>query len=417
MAQLEITAMTFGPFGVGRLEGKTVMVANTAPGDQVEIEVVSQRRDYAIGKLKQVIQPGPARRRPPCPFLPRCGGCDWQQIEYSAQVRLKGELIASEFRRGLGLEIDAANLVEAAPAEFGYRSRIRLKTGADGRLGFYEQGSSSLVPIDNCIVAVPGLRLPDELVRLLGRRCAEVELVAGDRGQVIIAYLESAPRAAEMACAQRIIESDPVTAGIVLRGPAGVRHVAGDASITLRLEPGCDVEAEADLFSQVNREQNLKLIAAVMEMAEPGGGSRLLDLFCGAGNFSLPAARRGAAVTGVDTDELAVVAARRNAMRHGFRSAQFLAMRADETARFLTQARYRPATVIIDPPRTGAPNLMDVVARLQAKRVVYVSCNPSTLVRDLRTLFARGYQMACLQAFDFFPNTHHMEVAVLALLT
>ncbi len=416
MAELEITAMTFGPFGVGRLEGKTVMVANTAPGDLAEIEVVSQRRDYALGRLKQVIQPGAARRWPPCPFLPRCGGCDWQQIEYSAQVRFKGELVAAEFRHVLGIEIDAANLVEAAPAEFGYRSRIRLKTGADGRLGFLEQGSSSFVPIDNCIVAAPRLRLPHELVRLLGRRCAEVELVAGDRGQVIIAYLDGAPRAAEMVCAKRILESDPVTAGIVLSG-SGVRHVLGDASITLVLEPGCEVEAEADLFSQVNREQNLKLVAAVMEMAELGGGSRLLDLFCGAGNFSLPAARRGATVTGVDTDELAVAAARRNSARHGFRSAQFLAMRAAETARFLTQARYRPATVIIDPPRTGAPKLMEVVARLQAKRLVYVSCNPSTLVRDLRTLVARGYQIARVQAFDFFPNTHHVEVAVQALLT
>lgn len=408
--------MTFGPFGVGRLEGKTVMVANTAPGDLVEIEVVSQRHDYAIGQLRQVIQPGPARRRPPCPFLPRCGGCDWQQIEYPAQVRLKGELIAAEFRRTLGLEIDAVNLVEAAPAEFGYRSRIRLKTGANGQLGFYELGSSSLVPIDNCMVAMPRLRLPHELVRLLGRRCAEVELVTSDRGQVIIAYLNGAPSTSEIACAQRIAESDPLTAGIVLRGPGG-RHVVGDANITLRLEPGCEVEAEADLFSQVNREQNLKLVAAVMEMAELGEGSRLLDLFCGAGNFSLPAARRGAAVTGVDTDELAVAAARRNAARRGFRSAQFLAMRAAETARFLRQAGYRPDTVIIDPPRTGAPDLMNAVARLQARRVIYVSCDPSTLVRDLRALFARGYQMARVQAFDFFPNTHHVEVAVRALLT
>ena len=408
--------MTFGPFGVGRLEGKTVMVANTGPGDLVEVEVVSQRRDYAIGRLKQVIHAGPASRRPPCRFLPRCGGCDWQQIEYSAQVRLKGELVAAEFRRGLGLELDAANLVEAAPAEFGYRSRIRLKTGADGRMGFYELGSNSFVPIENCMVAVPTLQLPDELVRLLGRRCAEIELVAGDRGQVIIAYLESAPRAAETACAQRIVESDPVTAGIVLRG-SGIRQVVGNASITLRLEPGCEVEAEADLFTQVNREQNLKLVAAVMEMAELGDGSIVLDLFCGAGNFSLPAARRGAAVTGVDTDELAVAAARRNAVRCGFRSAQFLAMRAAETARFLTRARYRPAAVIIDPPRTGAANLMDVIARLQARRVVYVSCDHPTLVRDLRTLFARGYQIARVQAFDFFPNTHHVEVVVEALLT
>jgi 23S rRNA (uracil1939-C5)-methyltransferase len=254
------------------------------------------------------------------------------------------------------------------------------------------------------------------LVRTLGRRCPEIEVVASDGRQVIVAYLSNSPGAAEVACARRTVESDPGIAGIVLRG-AGARQVVGDVTIKTVVEPGCEIEADADLFSQVNRDQNLNLVATVMEMAAVSEGSRVLDLFCGAGNLSLPAARRGAEVTGVDTDELAVAAARRNAARMGLRSAQFLAMRAAETAQFLTRARYRPATVIIDPPRTGAADLMELVARLQPKRMIYVSCDPSTLVRDLRTLVARGYEIARVRAFDFFPNTHHVEVAVQALLT
>jgi len=408
--------MTFGPFGVGRLDGKTVMVPNVAPGDLIDVEVISQRREYSIGRLKEVIQAGPIHRQPPCQFLPRCGGCDFQQIEYAAQVRLKAQLIAAEFRHGLVIELDEAHLVEPAPAEFGYRSRIRLKTGVGGRLGFHQLGSNSLVPIDRCMVAVPGICLPDELVRLLGRQCTEVEVVAADRGQVVVAYLDRAPRPSAVAAAHRIVTSDRYIAGIVLRGEA-VRRVIGEATIKVEIEPGLELEVDADLFSQVNRDQNLKLVASVMEMAAVSDGSRVLDLFCGAGNFSLPAARRGGEVIGVDNDETAAAAARHNAARSGFRSAQFLAMRANETAQFLRRAHYQPSTVIIDPPRIGAPDLMDLIADLRPQRLVYVSCDPSTLVRDLKIVSTRGYRTARVQAFDFFPNTHHVEVAVLALLT
>jgi len=416
MDRVEITTMTYGPYGLARLDGKTVMVANAAPGDVVDVESVSQRRDYMIARIDRVIRPGADRREPPCPFLPRCGGCDWQQIAYGAQVRLKAELLAAEFRRALGFELNPDRLVEPAPAEFGYRSRIRLKTGPGGRVGFHELGTNSIVAIDRCMVAAPELWMPVELALGLGRRCSEIEVVAGDGREVLVAHLGQSPRPADVACARRIVDSDSRVAGIVLRSGAA-RQVVGDATTTLEVEPGCVIEAEADLFSQVNRPQNMKLVAAVQEMAALGAGTRVLDLFCGAGNLSLPAARRGAEVMGVDTDALAVAAARRNAVRMGFPGAQFIAMRAAQTASFLARARYRAGVVIMDPPRTGAPDLMEPVARLKPHSVIYVSCDPSTLVRDLRTLIAGGYQIECVRAFDFFPNTHHLEVVVHALLT
>ncbi|MGH7932558.1 MAG: class I SAM-dependent RNA methyltransferase [Candidatus Binataceae bacterium] len=411
--------MTFGPYGVGRIDGKTVMVPNAVPGDVLAIAVESERHDYTRGRITRVVTPGAARRTPPCPFVPRCGGCDWQQIDYPAQVRIKADLIAAEFRRSLGLELDASDLVEAAPAEFGYRSRIRLKTGAGGALGFHELGTNLLVPVDHCIVAAPGLELPVELARALGRRCIEVEAVVageGEAGEVLVAHLAQAPGADEVARTRRVFESHGGIRGIVLSG-GGEREVVGDATVRVELEAGLVLLADADQFSQVNREQNRKLVAAVMEMAAIGEHVSVLDLFCGAGNFSLPAARRGARVTGVDSDALAVATAARNAARMGFDDARFLAMKAAETARFLERARYRPDTVIVDPPRTGALDLMEAMVRLRPPHLIYVSCDTSTLVRDLQILVANHYQIKRVRAFDFFPNTHHAELVVHALLT
>jgi 23S rRNA (uracil1939-C5)-methyltransferase len=154
-----------------------------------------------------------------------------------------------------------------------------------------------------------------------------------------------------------------------------------------------------------------------MELAQVTEATTALDLFCGAGNFSLPAARRGAKLTGVDADANAIAAARGNAARMNLRIAQFIAMPARETAQFLERARYRPELVILDPPRTGAAQLMETIARLKAAKVLYVSCEPSTLLRDLGLLAASGYRLGRVRAFDFFPQTHHLEAVAEMLLT
>lgn len=412
MAQVEITAMTFGPFGVGRLDGKAVMVPHAAPGDLLEVTVVQQRAGYLVARAERVLKAGAARRTPPCPYLPRCGGCDWQQIAYPEQTRFKAEVIAATLNHALGLELNPATLIEPAPAEFGYRARIRFKTGGGGRLGFYEAGSRRLVEVEHCLVAAAEIRMPREFAAAI--ECEEIEVVA-DRGrEVLVAHLARPPGAAVLKRARQLVERDPRIAGAVLRA-GRAREVVGEVSIAVALEPGLELEVEADLFSQVNRAQNLKLVAAVMEMAQVSADARVLDLFCGAGNFSLPAARRGAAVMGVDAEALAVVAAARNAARLGLKRAEFAAMEAAELARFLLRARYRPDVVIMDPPRSGARELIGPLVRMRAARVIYVSCDVATLARDLEALRSGGYRLAAVRAFDFFPNTHHAEVV--AVLT
>ena len=391
MPEIQITAMSFGPYAIARLDGRTIMVPNAAPGDRLQVAIATQRRDYSIAAIQRVIEPGTDRRSPPCPFLPRCGGCDWQQLEYPAQLRAKAELIAAGLRRVIDSELDPDGLIEPAASEFGYRSRIRLKVGREGALGFYRLGSNELVEIDRCMVADPSIHLPHEFAAALWRNLEEVEIVADGERQVLIGAMRKPPAPGDVTRARRVMESDGAIAGIVLRS-GGAREVIGDPEVALAIEDGLEIRAGADLFSQVNHAQNRKLVATVMEMAAVERGMDLLDIYCGAGNLSLPAARRGAKVTGIDADAHAIAAAARNAEAGNFAEAKFIASNAIDALSFLIRARYRPAVVILDPPRTGAYDLMEQVLKMRPRSVIYVSCDIATLARDLRVVINGGYR-------------------------
>jgi 23S rRNA (uracil1939-C5)-methyltransferase len=409
--------MTYGPYGVGRVDGKSVMVPHSVPGDLLDVTIQSEHGGYAIGHIVRVVAPGGARRLPPCIFLPRCGGCDWQHLEYHEQVRLKAQIVAHEFRHALGVELDPATLVEPAPSEFQYRSRVRLKVGRRGSIGLYESASNRIVEIDRCLVADCRLESAARLARALSRDLLEIEVVRqSEARQVLVAYLKKPAVAQQIRGVRRFLESDPSTAGIVLRAGES-RTVVGDTEIPVEIEPGLVLRSDADLFSQVNRPQNQKLVQAALEIAAPQPPCSMLDLFCGAGNFSIPAARRGAQVTGVDADAAAVAAAARNAQQLGLAGTRFVAMEARELVAFLHRARSRPEIVLLDPPRTGAAQLMEPIMRLRPARVVYVSCDVATLARDLRMLCTEKYRVTRVRAFDFFPNTHHVEIVAGAVLT
>ncbi|MGH7865009.1 MAG: class I SAM-dependent RNA methyltransferase [Candidatus Binataceae bacterium] len=416
MPQVEISAMTFGRFGIGRIDGRTIMVAHAAPGDLLEVEIESESRDYATARITRVLRPSQDRRVPPCEYLPRCGGCDWQQITYSAQARLKGAMVAAALARATGIQLDPNAIVEPATAEFNYRSRVRLKVGARSELGYYEAGTNRLLAIERCMVAGFELDAAREFVAAMPGRIHEIEIAGGADLIVLVAHFRRALRADDSHRAAKFLAEHAGLAGVILRA-RGERIVVGDKCVRITIEPGVTLEVDADLFSQVNRGQNSNLVATVMRMTGAAPQLRLLDLFCGAGNFSIPAARRGARVMGVDADALATAAAARNAARLSPGDVQFVAMKAAEIAPFLVRARYRPDVVILDPPRTGAFELVEPIARLAPRSIIYASCDVSTLARDLRAFSQHGYVVDEVRAFDFFPNTHHLEIAAKAVLT
>ncbi len=414
--EIEITGLSFGPYAVARADGEVLMVPNAAPGDRLEVSIRAHRHDYALARIERIIAPGASRRSAPCPYLPQCGGCDWQHLDYPAQLREKAALAAAGLARAMNVDLDPQKLVEPAPQEFGYRSRIRLKAGRAGALGFFELGSNRLVEIDRCMVAAPAIRVPNQVACALGANLAEIEVVCSGDRQVLCAYLKKPPAPAEIKRVSAVMENDRSIQGMVLS--AGLtRQVIGDPAIRIEIEEGLELIADADAFIQVNQAQNRNLVASVMEMAgiEPGAG--VLDLFCGAGNLSIPAARRGAEVTGVDSDPRAIAAAQKNASRLNLAGAKFIAMKAADTAQFLIRAGYRAQTVMLDPPRTGAADIMQAIVRMRPRTAIYISCDMATLARDVRILTAAGYRAGRIRAFDFFPNTHHLEIVAQLVLT
>jgi len=178
---VQVSAMTFGPCAIARVGGKSVMIPGAVPGDVVEIETRAQKRDYALGRIARVVQAAPERREPPCPYAATCGGCDWQHIRYDAQVRFKAELLAAEFRHSLGIELDPHGLVEPAPAEFRYRSRVRLRTGPGGKIGFHHSGSNSFVAVEACLVAAPPIAVLDRAGEEAPACQGQEDMVAADQ--------------------------------------------------------------------------------------------------------------------------------------------------------------------------------------------------------------------------------------------
>jgi 23S rRNA (uracil1939-C5)-methyltransferase len=224
----------------------------------------------------------------------------------------------------------------------------------------------------------------------------------------------SGPGETDRAPSERLLASEPSVRGVVLAGPGG-RLVAGDPTVRVPLEADLEIEVPADVFTQVNPAANRLLVASLLALGRFCAGERVLDLYCGAGNFTLPLARRGVLVHGVERDPAAVAAGRANAERLGLGGARF---ECAAVAEALSNAADEAAdAVVLDPPRAGAADVIAALAALRAGRILYVSCDPATLARDVRALVQRGYQLARVQPIDLFPQTYHVESVAELLLT
>ena len=416
---VEIAALTNGREGLARHEGKVVFVPGVAPGDRVRVRIVEPHATWSRAEVIALHGHGPAYRAPPCPWVGACGGCPWQQVTYEAQLAAKDRNVHDALARIGGVTAARPLPIVAAPAEWAYRRRIRLHVDPDRRLGYRAARSHALVEIDACAIAdarISALLAPARrLVAALATGLDALELVVDDAGHVVLSATARGPfRPRDTGTLHRFVAATPGVAGILLRG-RGWRRRVGQVRLTIRPEAaGPPIAQDPDSFSQVNPEANRLLVAAVVGMAAPA--TRALDLHCGAGNLSLALARAGVAVLGVDRDRAAVAAARAAAARAGlaerarFEVADAVAGLADDAARGVE-------LVILDPPRTGAPDVVAALARLRSPRVLYVSCDPATLARDARTLAGAGYAVDRVQPLDLFPQTEHVETILEAVLT
>jgi 23S rRNA (uracil1939-C5)-methyltransferase len=361
------------------------------------------------------VRPGPARTTPPCPAFGRCGGCQWQHVTLAAQREAKRAIVAEQLARIGGLRDVDVRPTLAASDGLAYRARITLV--AEGRrLGYHRAGTHVLEEVSACPIAAGPVPAHIEVARrwaaALRTAPERVTIAEAPGGVVLVAALSGPPVPPDVDATERLLAAEPSVRGAVLRRRAA-RIVVGDPGLRVDLEPGLALEAPADAFTQVNAAANRLLVATVLELGAFAADARVLDLYCGIGNFALPLARRGVRVHGVERDPIAVEAARANAARLRL-DARF---DVGDVARALARDDEPVDGVVLDPPRAGAADaLAGVVARVP-RRLVYVSCDPATLARDLAWLAGRRHAVRAVQPIDAFPHTFHVETVTLVELT
>ena len=412
LASLTIDSLTHGPWGLGRDQGKVVLVPMTAPGDQVSAEVVEEHKRYSVARTVSLLRPSPARREAPCPYAGTCGGCAWQQVSYEAQLHAKQRNVADALARVGNLSgFEVLPILPASP-EFHYRRRIALHVDDRRRLGFRRAFSRELVEVDRCLIADPdadrGIPLAAEWVTRLETEISRVEILSGDRpGEVILsaAARQRLGGTDERACAESV--AGPVT-GIVVTGP-GWRRRWGDTTVSFVVDGDLTLRHDAGTFGQVNPAGNRKLVDELLSWGALGAEDSVLELYAGAGNLTLPMARRVRRVLAVEGHRQLVRNGRRNAADNGIRNIRWRGEDASAAVEDLIDRGRRFTTVVLNPPRAGAKALAPKLAALGAGRILYVSCDPATLARDLRQIAAAGYTLRRVRPVDLFPQTFHVE--------
>jgi 23S rRNA (uracil1939-C5)-methyltransferase len=427
-------------------EGKIVFIPGALPGETVLADVTKEKKDYCTARLVKVVEPHPERVVPACPLHGKCGGCQLQHAAYPLQLQLKLQMITDAFSRtGRQVPLDGFEPVRPSPLTWGYRNKISLPVGGkEGLLeiGYFRKKTHRIVPVDHCPVAMAGLNgLLAEIRRGLGLTglvpCNEstgrgtlrhVVLRGGEgtRELLVVLVVREFPAFQVVdrltALARRIRKRYPSLAGFVLNlNPSAGNSIFGPitrglSGRTFFFERFGDMtfKFEATSFSQVNTSQAARLYEAAAGEACQAGTENVLELYAGVGTLTCFLAARASRVLAVEEWKPSVECLRENGVKNGLTNVKIVETPAE---RFDFQTDGIPFdTVVMDPPRSGChPAVLESLRRLGAPRLVYVSCNPSTLARDVRLLCQnKAYRLRKVIPFDLFPQTSHVEsVAVL----
>jgi len=408
--EITVERVANGGWCVGRHEGRVVFVRHALPGERVRVEVTEETTRFLRADAVEIIEPSPDRVVPPCPYAGpgRCGGCDWQHAALPAQRRMKAEVVAEQLRRLAG--VDRKVVVEevpGAPDGLGWRTRVRFAARPDGALGLRRHRSHEIEPVDACLIAHPGVEEVG-VERKNWRGAESVEVIASSAGDRAVVVRPKGRKAVE------VPDLDAPAAVLADHGRGRTEAIRGRGAVRERVA-GREFRVTGSGFWQVHPGAAEALLRAVVEMGAPRPGEWALDLYCGAGLFAAALAEAvgpDGGVLGVESDPGAVRDARRN-----LRDLPHARVERGRVETALDRLGIERADlVVVDPPRTGLGRAVtDRIAGLQAGRIVYVSCDPATLARDIAWLGERGYSLTGLRAFDVFPMTAHIEcVALLA---
>ncbi|EBS8364960.1 23S rRNA (uracil(1939)-C(5))-methyltransferase RlmD [Salmonella enterica subsp. diarizonae serovar 50:z:-] len=402
------------PFGQGvaRHNGKALFIPGLLPEESAEVIITEDKKQFARARVSRRLNDSPEREAPRCPHFGVCGGCQQQHVGIALQQRSKSAALARLMKH------EVNDIIAGAP--WGYRRRARLSLNClpdkPLQMGFRKAGSSDIVNVERCPVLVPQLeallpRIRACLASLHGtRHLGHVELVQAGSGTLMILRHTAPLSAADKEKLERFSHSEGLSLFLapfseILETVSGEAPWYDSHGLRLAFSPRD--------FIQVNEAVNQQMVARALEWLDVRAEDRVLDLFCGMGNFTLPLATRAASVVGVEGVPALVEKGRENAIRNGLHNVTFFHENLEEDVTKQPWAKNGFDKVLLDPARTGATGVMRHIIKLKPIRIVYVSCNPATLARDSEALVNAGYEVTRLAMLDMFPHTGHLESMVL----
>ena len=412
---ITVTVNDLDPFGQGvaRHQGKALFVPGLLPQEQAEVVLVEDKKQYARAQVKRRLNDSPQRVAPRCGHFGVCGGCQQQHASIELQQQSKRAALSRLMKR------DVDDIIAAEP--WGYRRRARLSLNYQPKtqqlqMGFRKANSSEIINVVQCPVLVPQLEALLPAVRECltslqsQRQLGHVELVQADNGPLMVLRHTAALTAADIDKLERFSQTHGLSLYLAPQSEI-LEHIRGDepwyTSDGLRL-----VFSPRD-FIQVNDGVNQKMVRTALAWLDIQPQDRVLDLFCGMGNFTLPLAKAAASVVGVEGVPALVAKGRENAALNGLQNVTFFHENLEEDVTRQAWAKHGFDKILLDPARAGAPGVMAHIIKLAPRRVVYVSCNPATLARDSEALLQAGYCIQRLAMLDMFPHTGHLESIVL----
>ncbi len=409
--------------GVAHVDGKVIFIDEALPDEEVEFVYTDSRKDYAEGKVVKLLSHSADRVDALCAHYGVCGGCSFQHVEASAQIRIKQELLVDQFKR-----IGKVEVPELWPpligSHWGYRRKARMGVKYVEKknrvlVGFRERRHPYLAEIESCIVMHPivGTKLM-ALSALIGGltikdKIPQIEVAIGDEQCVLAFRVLEPPTDADKERMREFAHEHNISLCLQSKGPDTIVPLDGEPEVMLTYalpDQGLEFKFKPAMFTQVNYEINQQMINRVLETLDLNEHDSVLDLFCGLGNFTLPMAKFAGSVVGVEGDQPLVNHAKENARHNGIENVEFYAADLSKDISDQPWANRKYNKIMLDPSRAGASEVLQHFKKWQPEQIVYVSCNPSTLARDAGILVNElGYKLVKAGVMDMFPQTGHVE--------
>lgn len=438
--EVSVTDLGIHGEGIGKVEGFTVFVPGALPGEKAKVRISRVKRSYAVGKLIALKETTPHRVKPECPVYDQCGGCQISHLSYEAQLEVKHRSVGNVIERIAGEDGALVEPVIPAAHPFGYRNKMAIPAGfvkVIPTLGYYRQGTHDIVPTAFCHIQKEEnndlLRFAAAFIRKHSISCynektgkgslRHVMGRVGDEGKLMVVFITATRNLpCEEEWVREMTEALPFVVSIyhnvqdrkgnVILGKT-IRKLYGSDTLKASIGP-LQFEVSPYSFFQVHKEQAEVLYSKALEFAQLTGEETVIDAYCGTGTISLYLAQKAKHVLGIEIVPAAIEDAKKNALRNHVDNADFVAADAGVIMPKLYKQGTRPDVIVMDPIRAGcSEDVLKAAAGMEPKRIVYVSCGPSTFARDAKILAQMGYQLRKVQPVDMFPQTTHVETVCL----